>query len=74
MAESPTSILRRFYEGVNAGAHVSVIDETIADDLIEHEKFPGVEPSKEGVKEVFSAFRSVFPDFHIDVHQDPRRR
>lgn len=69
MPDSPTSILRRFYEGVNAGEHLSVIDETVADDLIEHENFPGVEPSKEGVKQVFSIFRSAFPDFHIEVHE-----
>jgi steroid delta-isomerase-like uncharacterized protein len=69
MADNPTSVLLRFYEAVNAGEHVSVIDETIADDLIEHEDFPGVEPSKEGVKQVFSVFRSAFPDFHMEAHQ-----
>ncbi|HEY7004707.1 MAG TPA: ester cyclase [Gaiellaceae bacterium] len=69
MADSPTSVLRRFYEGVNAGEHVSVIDEIVSEDLVEHESFPGVEPSKEGVKQVFSAFRSAFPDFHIEVHE-----
>ena len=53
---------------MNAGSHEGVIDEVTSDDLIEHERFPGVEPSKEGVKQVFTAC-SGFPNFHIEVHE-----
>ena len=68
MSEDARSLLRRFYEEVSAG-NVGVIDELIADDLIEHEEFPGIEPNKEGVKQFFTMFRSAFPDLRLEAHE-----
>ena len=68
MPEDHKSLLRRFYDEVNAG-NLAALDELLADDLIEHEETPGLEPNKEGVKQFFAMFRSAFPDLHIDPHE-----
>lgn len=68
MADDLKSTLLGFYERVSGG-DLGVIDEVLADDMVEHENFPGIEPNKEGVKQVFATFRSAFPDYHIEAHE-----
>jgi steroid delta-isomerase-like uncharacterized protein len=68
MEEDRKTLLRRFYEEVSAG-NLGVIDETIADNFIDHEEFPGIEPNKEGVKQFFAMFRAAFPDFRLEAHE-----
>jgi hypothetical protein len=38
MPDDPKGLMRRFYDGINAG-NLDVIDELLADDIVEHEKF-----------------------------------
>jgi steroid delta-isomerase-like uncharacterized protein len=61
-------MLRRFYNEVGSG-NFGVIDELVADDFIEHEEFPGLEPNKEGVKQFFAMLRSAFPNLRMEVHE-----
>src|SRR4051812_27619569 len=68
MSEDPKALLQRFYAGVSSG-DLSVIDELVADDFIEHEDFPGIEPNKEGVRQFFNVFRSAFPDLQLTAHE-----
>ena len=68
MPEDAKSLVRRLYEEVAAG-NLGVIDELIADDFVDHEDFPGLEPSKEGVKRFFAMLRSAFPDLRMEVHE-----
>lgn len=68
MPEDPKSLLRRLYDEVNAG-NLAAMDELLADDLVEHEETPGLEPNKEGVKQFFAMFRSAFPDLHMEPHE-----
>jgi steroid delta-isomerase-like uncharacterized protein len=68
MSDDPKSVLQRFYEGISAG-NLGVIDELLADDFIEHEEFPGIEPTKEGVTQFFTVFRSAFPDLRLTAHE-----
>ena len=52
---------RRFYEAINA------------DDFVEHEQAPGLEPNKEGVKAFFRMYLDAFPDLRMepeDILQD----
>ena len=60
------AITRRFYEGLNAG-DLSVIDEFISDDLVEHDEFPGLEPNKAGVRRFFEWLQAAFPDGKLEV-------
>jgi steroid delta-isomerase-like uncharacterized protein len=68
MSEDLKDLTRRFYEGVNTG-NLGVIDELVADDVVEHEEFPGIEPNKEGVKQFFGMLRSAFPDMRFETHE-----
>lgn len=68
MPDDPKNLLSRFYSAVSAG-NLDALDELLADDLVEHEVFPGFEPNKEGVKQVFAMFRSGFSDFRMEPHE-----
>ena len=58
--------MRRFYDLINAG-DIDGAGELLADDLVEHEETPGLEPTKEGVKAAFREFRGAFPDMRINA-------
>ena len=68
MSEDGKNLLRRFYAEISSG-NVDVTDELIADDFVEHEEFPGIEPSKEGVRQMFTLFRSAFPDLRMEPQE-----
>ncbi len=68
MPDDHKSILRRFYEEISAG-NLEVIDELVADEVVEHEEFPGLEPNKEGVRQFFTLMRRAFPDLHMEPHE-----
>jgi steroid delta-isomerase-like uncharacterized protein len=58
--------MRRAYELINAG-DIDGFGELLAEDFVEHEETPGLEPTKEGVKQFFNAYRAAFPDLHMDA-------
>jgi steroid delta-isomerase-like uncharacterized protein len=68
MSEENKALVRRFYDEVTAG-DMSVVDELVADDLVEHEEFPGIPSNKEGVKLFFEMFRAAFPDMHMEARE-----
>jgi steroid delta-isomerase-like uncharacterized protein len=55
-------LYKRFSEG-----DLSVIDDVISDDFVEHEVMPGLEPNKDGVRQMFGMFRSAFRDATFEV-------
>jgi steroid delta-isomerase-like uncharacterized protein len=57
--------VRRMYELLNAG-DVDGFGDLLADDFVEHEVSPGLEPSKEGVKAFFRMYISAFPDLQME--------
>jgi steroid delta-isomerase-like uncharacterized protein len=57
---------RRAYELINAG-DIDGFGDLLAEDFIEHEETPGLEPTKEGVKTFFRMYRAAFPDLRMDV-------
>ena len=58
--------MRRLYDLINAG-EIDEFGELLADDFVEHEQMPGLEPSKDGVKQLFHMYRGAFPDLRMDV-------
>lgn len=58
--------MSRFYEGINAG-ELDVVDELLAEDFVEHDEFPGIPQSREGVKQFFAMARGAFPDLQMRV-------
>jgi steroid delta-isomerase-like uncharacterized protein len=54
------------YELISAG-DIDGFGEHVAEDFVEHEELPGLEPSKEGVKELFRIYRAAFPDLRMQA-------
>jgi steroid delta-isomerase-like uncharacterized protein len=53
------------YELLSAG-DIDGFGDLIADDFVEHEETPGLEPTKEGVKQFFHMYRAAFPDLRME--------
>ena len=66
-SDANKALLKRLYDEVINGRNLDLIDELLADDFVEHEEFPGVPPTREGVKQTFAMFYAAFPDIHFRV-------
>jgi steroid delta-isomerase-like uncharacterized protein len=60
------STMRRLYELLSAG-DIDAFGDLIAEDFVEHEETPGLEPTKEGVKELFRMYTAAFPDLRMEA-------
>ena len=58
--------MRHAYDLLNA-RDVDGFGDLLADDFVEHEEFPGFEPTKEGVKTFFRMYHAAFPDLRMDA-------
>jgi steroid delta-isomerase-like uncharacterized protein len=68
MSNDPKDLIPRIYSEMSAG-NLDALDELLADDLVEHEETPGLEPTKEGVKQFFAMFLAAFPDLSMKADQ-----
>jgi steroid delta-isomerase-like uncharacterized protein len=57
---------RRMYELISAGDLDGFCDH-LADDFVEHETGPGLEPTKAGTKQLFGMMKAGFPDLRFDA-------
>jgi len=57
--------MRRLYERINAG-ELDAFGELLSDDFVEHEETPGLEPTREGVVQLFTMYRAAFPDLRME--------
>jgi steroid delta-isomerase-like uncharacterized protein len=62
MSDDSKAMMQRFYDEVVNAGNLDLIDELLADDFVEHEDFPGIPPTREGVKQFFALLRAAFPD------------
>src|SRR5581483_5178197 len=58
--------MARFYEEISAG-NIGIVDELISEDLIEHDEFPGIPQSRDGVKQFFEMAKGAFPDLNFRI-------
>jgi predicted ester cyclase len=61
------AIAKRFNDEVMSQGKVDVLDEIVADDYVEHQLFPGIEPTKAGLRQFVLTFREAFPDLKSEV-------
>ena len=66
VAENKRNAMRFFDEVMNAG-DMSVIDEIVHDDLVDHEEIPGIPNDKAGISQWVGMMRSAFPDLKVTV-------
>jgi predicted ester cyclase len=60
----------RFYEEINdtmRTGDLSLLDEVLAPDAVDHNPGPGQGPGRDGIKKAFGEFRAAFPDMHVTV-------
>jgi steroid delta-isomerase-like uncharacterized protein len=60
--------MRRMYELLNEG-DIDGFGDLLATGFVEHEDTPGLEPTKEGVQQLFRMYRAAFPDMHMAVEE-----
>jgi steroid delta-isomerase-like uncharacterized protein len=61
-----TQTARRMYDLISAH-DIDGFADHLADDFVEHETAPGLEPTKDGVKQFFSMYVAAFPDLRFDA-------
>lgn len=68
MSEESKTVVRRFLDDGFNGRNLMVLDEVVADDFTNHDPpFPGLAPGVDGMKQIFGAFWSAFPDVRATV-------
>jgi steroid delta-isomerase-like uncharacterized protein len=68
MSDANKAISVRLVEGFGQG-RAEVIDELVADDIVDHGAFEGMPAGREGVKALFGAIHGAFSDLTITVNR-----
>jgi predicted ester cyclase len=65
---SPEAVVRRLLEEGFSQGRAGVVDQLVADDMVEHQaRGPGHPAGPAGVKAVIASLRRAFPDFRLAV-------
>ena len=56
------ALTQRIYDEVFSAGKIDVVDELVAEDVVEHEEFPGIPPGREGMKQFVRMIKDGFPD------------
>jgi len=68
--EQNKALARRVYETFNTAVRTgnwAALDDVLAANAVDHNPVPGQEPGLAGIKHVFEAFRTAFPDLRFSV-------
>ena len=68
MADNKT-LVRRLIDEAQSNGNLAVIDEILADDFVDHTPFPGLPPTRDGIKMLFGYLRTAFPDLHVRIDE-----
>jgi len=69
MSDTNKAIVRRLIEEAQEAGNLSVVDEILADDFVDHTPLPGLPPTRDGVRILFGALRQAFPDLKVAIHE-----
>ncbi len=67
MTEANKHIVRRLMKELFSAGQLSIADELIAEDYVEHSPLPGQEPGLGGLKHALTRFWVAFPDFNLSI-------
>jgi steroid delta-isomerase-like uncharacterized protein len=70
MSEDLKALNKRFNEEVFNRKDERVFDELVAEDIVDHETFPGMPEGKEGVRTFLRMVWSAFPDLHATIEDE----
>jgi steroid delta-isomerase-like uncharacterized protein len=68
VATASKDVQHRFIDEFQTNGRVSVAEELLADDFVDHTPFGSFAPTRDGVIELFAMLRAAFPDLRADVH------
>jgi steroid delta-isomerase-like uncharacterized protein len=61
------AVTQRFYEEVWNNGNLDAVDDIMTGNFVDHAAPPGFPSGPEGAKQVFTMYRSAFPDFRLNV-------
>ncbi len=67
--ENKALVRRLFEEGINQN-NPSVLDEVLAPDFVIYDPPFGMQPNREGFRQMFTGFRTAFPDIHVTIEAE----
>ena len=67
MSTANKQILRRFFEELFNHGDLSVADEIVGANYVNHNAVPGEMPEREGLKAFVTYLRTAFPDIHFTI-------
>lgn len=68
-ADTNKTLVRRLVDEAQTEGNLAVVDEILADDFVDHTPFPGVPPTRDGVKVLFGYLRAAFPDLRVRIDE-----
>ena len=68
-ADTNKHLVRRLVDEAQSQGNLAVVDELLADDFVDHTPFPGVPPTRDGVKMLFGYLRTAFPDLNVRIDE-----
>jgi len=68
-ADENKAIVRRLVDEGQTQGRLDVIDELFAEDFIDHTPLEGLPGTREGVRMLFAALRTAFPDLRVDISE-----
>jgi steroid delta-isomerase-like uncharacterized protein len=69
MSDADKAVVRRFVEEFQSGHDVTVAEELLADDFVDHSPFGPLSPDRDGVLTLFGMLFAAFPDLRAEIHQ-----
>jgi len=63
------ALAQQMYDAIGPGIDVdAMVDRFMAEDFVESEAVPGIEPTRETPRQMFKMMLAAFPDFGVTVH------
>ena len=66
-ADDNRSLTQRFYAEVWNKGNLDAVDDIMTGDFVDHAAPPGFPSGPEGAKQVFTMYRTAFPDFRLSL-------
>jgi steroid delta-isomerase-like uncharacterized protein len=67
MSAENKAIIRHMLTEVLSGGKLALLDKLLSPDYVDHNPFPGLPPTREGIKQTVAMLREAFPDLQIII-------
>ncbi|WP_339717387.1 ester cyclase [uncultured Sneathiella sp.] len=66
-ADLAKELVNRMIEEIQNKKNITLLDELFATDFVNHSARPGMEPGRQGMRQLFSDMNDAFPDGRIEI-------